>query len=552
MSDELAQAFSRFEDPTNNLKIWIFSPGRNAGSWDDQHRMSVAALGFINVPTGDLSPYPTKKELYAYLDQVELPPEEKMSGNRKHMFNIFRNRMEPGHIIIARNGLKKVLSIGVITGSYKYALEPNTPLERYPHRRTVTWLPDVHLEDDPLLHKATINMTRLTVTDYSVKPNRLASLARLLNVRPELLYDRLAQISREHGGEALFTPAQPATTEPPKPKAPPVNVILYGPPGTGKTYAVKQLIDLIKNQARITSSVLQSQVDGDATEINPATTTLCTFHQSLSYEEFIEGLRPDERSGFKVHEGLFLERCRLASADPDRDHFMVIDEINRGNVSKIFGELITLLEPSKRRGQDDELTLTLPYSKTPFSVPDNLHIIGTMNTADRSITALDTALRRRFQFIELPPSTTVLEEAFEGTEDPDVLKVSTLTLDIFRTINERIEILHDRDHMIGHAYFLGIQSILDLRDVIVDRVVPLLREYFYEDMDRVALILGGSSPKHILKPTELKHADIFNTTPPLLGDKTTRYELNTDLLGDDETKLKAILTTILRQQRGDQ
>lgn len=283
------------------------------------------------------------------------------------------------------------------------------------------------------------------------------------------------------------------------------NLILYGPPGTGKTYN-----SVIYAVAICDGKSVDELTDYDAVmarydELKKAgRIAFTTFHQSYGYEEFIEGIKPiiDENKqdiGYTIEPGVFKEFCENAKsavctknddfidAEP---HVFIIDEINRGNISKIFGELITLIENTKRSGMPEAASAILPYSGDEFSVPANVYILGTMNTADRSIALMDTALRRRFQFIENMPDSNVLRKIHaDKVEDLDVAAM----LD---KINERITFLYDREHTIGHAFFTGLKddaSIETLQSIFEKSVIPLLQEYFYEDYQKIQLVLGDNA-----------------------------------------------------------
>ena len=241
-----------------------------------------------------------------------------------------------------------------------------------------------------------------------------------------------------------------------------------------------------------------------------------TFHQSYGYEEFIEGIKPlleynevSKDLKYCLADGLFKKFCNDAQKTLAKvPHVFIIDEINRGNISKIFGELITLIEDKKRLGEAEEMTAKLPYSGDDFGVPNNVYILGTMNTADRSIALMDTALRRRFSFVEMMPESSVLMNIPE-IEGINIIKM----LD---TINERIELLYDREHTIGHAYFTCLKdepTIEKLGNVFKNSIVPLLQEYFYEDYSKIQLILGDNAKEDdkykFILDTDVKLKSVF-------------------------------------------
>ena len=279
----------------------------------------------------------------------------------------------------------------------------------------------------------------------------------------------------------------PAQVEPP-PQLFPRNIILFGPPGTGKTFmTTAYAVAMCDNQplADTPDKARFDELKADG-RIN-----FVTFHQSYGYEDFIEGIKPtvDERGNvsYSVTSGVFKKFCETATLNPTVNFVFIVDEINRGNISKIFGELITLIEDDKR----GELSATLPYSHESFTVPKNVYLLGTMNTADRSIALIDTALRRRFNFVEMMPRPELLSDNVDGVNLRTMLE----------TLNTRIETLLDREHTIGHAYFIKCRTIADIAAVFRDKVIPLLKEYFFDDYEQIRLVLGDKFIRREPLPT---------------------------------------------------
>lgn len=316
-----------------------------------------------------------------------------------------------------------------------------------------------------------------------------------------------------------------------------LNTILYGPPGTGKTYhsAIYAVAicdgESIEEVEKKDYKDVMIRYNALKAEKRIAFTT---FHQSYGYEEFIEGIKPvieaketdSETSetkksdiGYKIEPGVFKKFCEKAKGDT-QPYVFIIDEINRGNISKIFGELITLIETTKRDGMGAEAAdAILPYSGEAFSVPSNVYILGTMNTADRSIALMDTALRRRFNFEEMMPDPSVI----------DGIKIESLDVaTMLRTINTRIEYLYDREHTIGHAFFTKLRdnpSLEVLAEIFRNNVVPLLQEYFYEDYEKIQLVLGdndkSSDAYKFILDKKVNENEIFKKSPQLdLHEKT--------------------------------
>lgn len=277
----------------------------------------------------------------------------------------------------------------------------------------------------------------------------------------------------------------------------PMNFILYGAPGTGKTYATAEYamaiierreVDLSQKTPDERAALMQKYKEA----IQQGRITFTTFHQSYGYEDFIQGLRPDTQNGgfnFVPVDGVFKRIADEAIRHGDKDYVIIIDEINRANISKVFGELITLIEEDKRWGEINALSVTLPSGQI-FAVPNNLFIVGTMNSADKSISLIDAALRRRFAFMEVVPNASVVENS--------VLKT------VLERLNEELfKELESTDLLVGHAYFMGKEE-KDLCAIMNQSIIPLLYEYFYDNSNKVKNILEKAIAGYNFKVTPAK------------------------------------------------
>lgn len=294
-------------------------------------------------------------------------------------------------------------------------------------------------------------------------------------------YDGEQVKSEEESSKTIVLPYRESR----KVKIHPLNCIIYGAPGTGKTYstaeyaqAIIEGVSLVDFKANNTDRKTVMEKYNKLIEAKQIVFT--TFHQSYGYEEFIQGLRPDTKSDkmtFQTVDGVFKQIADKALGDPDKNYVIIIDEINRANISKVFGELITLIEDDKRWGEINQTSATL-QSGDLFTVPNNLYIVGTMNSADKSISLIDAALRRRFEFIEQKPDSSLV--------------VDPTLRDILEKINAALaNQLDSADLLIGHSYFMG-KTTADLPKILNNSIIPLLYEYFYDNKKKVASVLGDA------------------------------------------------------------
>jgi 5-methylcytosine-specific restriction protein B len=436
---------------------------------DEYMSIGWPALGDLH-QLDNLSSKEAKDQIKKVLAETN-PNTPSAIGRAASQVHYFFRDIKPNDIVIAADG-HRALGVGRVVGEYEY----REGLD-FPHIANVKWHP---LENIKLPNPD--EGLRTTVNQYKDADNLIAieelidlpigeEVARPLHKTLDNLNGLIGQIE--------------STLQRKK------QIILYGPPGTGKTYwAEKACLELASRKAfKKTYEDLTTEEKMNMIGNNNSShiVRFCCFHPSYGYEDFIEGIKPtviNNQTVFSLKSGIFKKLCEDAKSNTEKNYYLIIDEINRGDISRIFGELITLIEAGKR-GKE----MILPLSGDSFSVPDNVYIVGTMNTADRSIALLDIALRRRFGFIELMPDYSILTG----------ITIEDLPVGLWlKELNKRIVEFVGRDArnlQIGHSYFMEkgvtIKDFDKFRKIIQEDVIPLIEEYCYGDYMTISKIIGS-------------------------------------------------------------
>ena len=438
------------DEGVETVHYWIYSPGDGAAFWDEFYNAGIMGIGWDKI--GDLSVYNSKDEMKQAMKEKIDP--SRPYKNAAHATWQFANEMKPGDIVFAKKGMHQVIGRGVVESEYEFDPERS----RYKNIRKVKWTHKGEWQ-----HPGQAVMKTLTditaYTDYVEKLNALFE-SEIEDDVEEPVEAVLKPYDEDKFLEEVYMskPKYDTLVALIKKKK---NVILQGAPGVGKTYAAK----------RLAYSIMGVK--------DPSRVMMVQFHQSYSYEDFIMGFRPTQEGGFELKRGAFYDFCKSAEVDSeDTPYFFIIDEINRGNLSKIFGELFMLIESDKRG-----IELKLLYADEKFSVPKNVYIIGMMNTADRSLAMMDYALRRRFAFFDMEPGFTT--KGFRQYQEG-------LQSEKFNRLIDRVEALNadiatddslGEGFCIGHSYFCELKETSDqtLSGIVEFELVPLLKEYWFDE-----------------------------------------------------------------------
>ncbi len=439
------------DEGVETVRYWLYSPGENASIWNDCYNQGFMAIGWDSI--GDLSVFGSKEEMKQKMKEVIDPSKSyKMAA---HATWQFVHEMKPGDIVFAKRGLHTVIGRGVVESDYYF--DPSR--DHYKNVRKIHW---THKGEWSHPGQAVLK----TLTDITPYTDYVAELNAMFESTTEEDIEETEQEYPSYDAEQfldeVFMDEESYRTLVALVRTK-KNVILQGAPGVGKTYAAK----------RLAYSMMGVK--------DPNRVMMIQFHQSYSYEDFIMGFRPTEK-GFELKRGAFYNFCKEAMIDSDNEYFFIIDEINRGNLSKIFGELFMLIENDKRG-----IELQLLYSDEKFSVPRNVYIIGMMNTADRSLAMLDYALRRRFAFFEMQPGfETDGFRAYRmalGNEKFDRLINCVENLNNTIAADESL----GEGFCIGHSYFCNLKDVSDktLSRIVEFELIPLLKEYWFDEPVKV-------------------------------------------------------------------
>ena len=442
------------DDDVDTVHYWIYAPGENSCMWEEFYSEGIMAIGWGEI--GDLKTFDSKDAMKSKMKETF---DASLSyKNAAHATWQFVNDMKIGDIVFVKKGMHQLVGRGVVSSDYEYDADRN---DKYGNIRKVNW---THKGEWPHPGQAVMKtLTDITsYTDYVEKLNALFEDESAEDVEEvsknypvyteDDFLDEVFMTEEEYSKLVGILKAKK-------------NVILQGAPGVGKTFAAKRLAYSVMGVKDI-DRVMMVQ-----------------FHQSYSYEDFIMGFRPST-TGFELKKGAFYNFCKKAEIDSDNDYFFIIDEINRGNLSKIFGELFMLIENDKRG-----IELQLLYSDEKFAVPANVYIIGMMNTADRSLAMLDYALRRRFAFFEIKPGfeTDGFRE-YRMSLDNDKFNKLINCVENLNSVIASDESLGE-GFCIGHSYFCNLEvDKIDnecLYGIVEYELIPLLKEYWFDEPTKV-------------------------------------------------------------------
>ncbi len=439
------------DQDVETVHYWMYSPGDNASIWEECYEKGIMAIGWDSI--GDLTAYESKNAMKEAMKK-KIDPDRPYTM-AAHATWQFTHDMKRGDIVFAKKGRNTVIGRGIIESDYVF----DDSRKHYKNVRKVKWT-----DKGEWAHPGQAVMKTLTdITPYTEYVEKLSAMfskenvedaeEQKLELKPYSVQKFLEEVYMDE--ESYQTLVDLVRSK--------KNVILQGAPGVGKTFVAK----------RLAYSMMGVK--------DPDRVLMIQFHQSYSYEDFIMGFRPSEK-GFELRRGAFYDFCKVAEIDSDNEYFFIIDEINRGNLSKIFGELFMLIEADKRG-----IELQLLYSDEKFSIPQNVYIVGMMNTADRSLAMMDYALRRRFGFFEIRPGFH--SDQFRtyrmklGSEKFDKL------IDCVENLNNAI--INDdslgEGFCIGHSYFCNLKQVTDraLHSIVEFELIPLLKEYWFDEPIKV-------------------------------------------------------------------